>query len=233
VILPAYYLLPEVPRRGIVINLVQHRLFYFPPGGNAVETFPIGVGVQGRSTPLGITRITRKEVHPVWHVPSSIRAEQPDLPGEVGPGPDNPLGDYAMALGWPSYLIHGTNQPYGVGRNVSHGCIHLYPEDMAHLFSEVAVGTPVRVIDHEVATAWIGNDLYVAVFPNKRQAEALSIRDALIPDIPPDLTKQVKKAALGHRTRVDWRAVATAGRDRTGIPLRVTVPEIASAAPGS
>jgi L,D-transpeptidase ErfK/SrfK len=120
VALPARYLLPDGPRKGIVINLVQHRLYYFPDE-NTVETYPIGVGVEDHNTPLGVTKITKKEVHPVWHVPKSIRAEDPDLPANVPPGPDNPLGDYAMQMGGSAFLIHGTNKPYGVGRNVSHG----------------------------------------------------------------------------------------------------------------
>jgi L,D-transpeptidase ErfK/SrfK len=233
VTLPAFYLLPDVPHRGIVINLVQQRLFYFPPGGATVETYPIGVGVQGRTTPLGLTHIVRKETHPVWRVPPSIRAERPELPAVVAPGPDNPLGDYAMLLGWPSYLIHDTNRPYGVGRNVSHGCIHLYPEDIAHLFDEVPVGTEVRVIDQEVETGWVGNDLYVAVFPNKRQADALDVNQPVPPELPPRFVEQVKKAMAGHAKAIDWQTVASAGRSRTGIPVRVTLPQMASTQPGS
>lgn len=225
VTLPALYLLPDVPRHGIVINLVQQRLFYFHPDGKIVETFPIGVGVQGRATPLGVTRVVKKTPHPVWHVPPSIRAEDPTLPAAVPPGPDNPLGDYAFSLGWPSYLIHATNKPYGIGRNVSHGCIQLYPEDMAHLYDEVPVGTPVRVIDQEVQTAWVGNDLYISVFPNKKQAEAIGVSEAVTPEIPARLMKQVKAAAAGHAQHIDWRAVEAAGRARTGIPTRVTGPE--------
>jgi L,D-transpeptidase ErfK/SrfK len=223
VTLPERYLLPDVPRKGIVVNLVQHRLFYFPDD-HTVETYPIGVGVEDRTTPLGLTRITKKEVHPVWHVPKSIRAENPDLPANVPPGPDNPLGDYAMQMGGSSFLIHGTNKPYGVGRNVSHGCIHLYPEDIEKLYPRIKIGTPVRIIDQEVLTAWIGGDLYIAVYPNKEQAEAIDVNMPVSNDPPPHLKDQVKKAAAGHKgVQINWAEVEQAGRERTGIPVRVSV----------
>jgi L,D-transpeptidase ErfK/SrfK len=228
--LPSYYLLPDGPRRGVVINLVQQRLFYFPPDGRTVETYPIGVAVQGSSTPLGTTRVVAKRVHPTWYPPLSIRKEQPDLPQMVPPGPDNPLGDYALVLGWASYLIHGTNKPDGVGRNSSHGCLRLYPEDIERLFKEVPVGTPVRVVNEEVQAAWIGSELYVAIYPNKDQAEQIDTDKPMTSAVPPRLEKRLAAEAGGDRLgRVDWDEVEKAGRDRTGIPARVTVPDFASA----
>jgi L,D-transpeptidase ErfK/SrfK len=224
VTLPGRYLLPDVPRKGIVVNLVQHRLFYFRDDGT-VETFPIGVGVEGHDTPLGVVKITKKEVHPVWHVPASIRAEDRDLPANVRPGPDNPLGDYAMRMGGTSFLIHGTNKPYGVGRNVSHGCVHLYPEDIEKLFKEVKIGTQVRIIDQEVLTAWVNGDLYVAVFPNKAQTEALDVNLPVPDQLPPTLREQVTKAAAGHNAKINWAEVEEAGHERSGIPVRVTSPD--------
>jgi len=227
VVIPNFYLLPDVPHQGIVINLAQQRLFYFPPGGHFVEIFPIGVGVQGWVTPLGDTRVTEKQVHPSWFPPPSILAEEPGLPKMIPPGPGNPLGDYALQLGWPSYLIHGTDKPFGVGRNVSHGCIRLYPEDIEKLFREVAVGTPVRVIAEEVTAAWIGDDLYVSVFPNKSQTDELDIGEPMTPETPPDLTSGVLKAAGIRTDRIDWNAVAAAGRERSGVPSIVSVPATA------
>jgi L,D-transpeptidase ErfK/SrfK len=228
IVLPELYLLPSGPRQGIVINLVQQRLFYFPAAGGTVETFPIGVGVQGKATPNGTTRVLEKLTDPVWVVPPSIRAEDKDLPATVPPGPDNPLGDRAFRLGWPGYLIHGTNKPYGIGRNVSHGCIHLYPEDMTRFFDEVAVGTPVRVIDEAVLAGWIGGTLYIAVFPDKDQAEALDTNQPVPPDVPRDLHAIVRKTAGKEAARVDWTAVDAAGRDRSGIPVPVTPPVVGS-----
>jgi len=221
VTLPARYLLPDGPRKGIVINLVQHRLYYFPDE-NTVETYPIGVGVEDHNTPLGTSRITKKEVHPVWHVPKSIRAEDKDLPANVPPGPDNPLGDYAMQMGGSSFLIHGTNKPYGVGRNVSHGCVHMYPEDIEKLYPRIKIGTPVRVIDQEVMTAWIGHDLYLAVYPNKDQAEALDVNMPAKEQLPQRLKEQIQKAMTGHKGQVNWAEVEQAGRERSGVPVRIS-----------
>jgi L,D-transpeptidase ErfK/SrfK len=155
VILPTIHLLPSGPREGIIVNLAEMRLYYYPAPkkGEApvVMTFPIGIGQEGWLTPLGITRIIQKVESPAWTVPDSIRAEHARdgdiLPRVVPPGPDNPLGDYAMRLGWDSFLIHGTNKPYGVGMRVSHGCIRLYPEDIKALFERVPLSTPVWVID--------------------------------------------------------------------------------------
>lgn len=222
--IPGLYLLPDLPHRGIVINLAQQRLFYFAPSGHVVETFPIGVGVQGWVTPLGETRVTEKQIHPPWIPPPSILAEEPGLPKVVPPGPDNPLGDYALLLGWSSYLLHGTNKPYGVGRNVSHGCIRLYPEDIEKLFSEVEVGTPVRVIDERATAAWIGNDLYLAIFPDKRQIEELDVGMPMTPETTPDLENLVLKVAGDRAERVDWHAVAAVDLERSGIPVVVTRP---------
>lgn len=227
IVLPSLYILPDVPRRGIVVNLAQQRAFYFPPGGHKVETFPIGVGVQGRKTPLGVTRIVGKEPHPGWSPPPSIRAEEPDLPAYVPPGPDNPLGDYAMPLAWKGYLMHGTSKPYGVGRNVSHGCIRLYPEDIDHLFHEVAVGTPVRVINDAVSVGWINNRLYVGVFPDKEQVDQIDIEQPMTPAMPPDLVQRVRAAAGDQADRVDWALVTRLGMVRNGIPTAVTPPVVA------
>jgi L,D-transpeptidase ErfK/SrfK len=220
--LPGLYLLPDGPRRGIVINLAQNRLYYFPPGGGTVETYPIGVGVQGRATPLGTTRVVAKRTHPRWVVPASIRREKPELPAVVPPGPDNPLGNYAFELGWPSYLIHGTNKPDGIGRNVSHGCIQLYPEDVERLFGEVAIGTPVRVVNDGAQTAWINGDLYIAVYPTKEQEDQIDVDEKMTPILSPHLKQRVAAAAGDRAADIDWEIVERADRDRSGVPVRIT-----------
>jgi len=226
--LPALYLVPEGARAGIVVNLAEQRLYYFPPDGHSVETYPIGVGVEGRSTPRGVTRILHKDVRPIWYPPASIREEKPELPAMVPPGPDNPLGEYALRLGWPRYLIHGTNKPYGVGRNVSHGCMRLYPEDIARLFGEVKVGTPVRVIDQEIRLAWVGEDLYLAAAPSKRQMDELALNQPMSPAMPPDLVRRVVDAAGPQADRVDWDAVERIGIQRPGMPIRITKPSLSA-----
>ncbi|QBQ53282.1 L,D-transpeptidase family protein [Nitrosococcus wardiae] len=154
VVVPTQYVLPQAPRRGIVINLAEMRLYYFPesqlgqPG--VVVTHPIGIGREGWSTPLGKTSVISKKKNPTWIPPESIRAEHKangdPLPKVVPPGPDNPLGKFALRLGMPGYLIHGTNRPWGVGMRVSHGCIRLYPEDIASLFAQVKVGVSVNIV---------------------------------------------------------------------------------------
>jgi L,D-transpeptidase ErfK/SrfK len=222
IVVPSRYVLPDAPRRGIVINLAAQRLYYFPPAGGAVESYPIGVGVEGRRTPLGETTVVGKVKNPTWYPPPSIRSERPELPAAVPPGPDNPLGANALRLGWPLVLIHGTNKPDGVGRSVSHGCLHLYPEDMKRLFAEVEVGTPVRVVNREVETAWIDQRLYLVVYRDVEQSLQLSITGGFAPRPPRDLDAEVAKAAGARRGSVDWQRVRRAGLERTGIPVPVT-----------
>lgn len=155
VLLPTAHVLPDAPREGVVINLAARRLFYYPPAAKGaprtVITYPIGIGREGWSTPLGRTQVAQKQAAPTWNVPPSIRREHAakgdPLPAVLPAGPDNPLGSHVLRLGWPSILIHGTNKPAGIGMRVSHGCIQLYPEDIASLFAGVPVGTPVTVVD--------------------------------------------------------------------------------------
>lgn len=230
--LPSVYLVPEGPRKGIVINLAEQRLYYFPPDGRTLETYPIGVGVEAHLTPLGTTRVVGKDVRPTWYPPPSIREEKPELPEAVPPGPANPLGEYALRLGWPGYLIHGTNKPYGVGRNVSHGCIRLYPEDIKQLFSEVAVGTPVRVIDEEIRLAWVAGELYLAVTQSKQQMDEIDVNQPMTPEVPPDLVDRVAAAAGTQVDRIDWRTVDWIGLKRPSLPLRITRPSLSLSDPG-
>lgn len=225
VIVPSLFLLPDAPRKGIVINIARQRLFYYPSDGETVQTYPIGVGTEGHTTPIGVTRVARKKEHPIWYPTASILASEPDLPKMVPAGPDNPMGDYALYLGWPTYAIHGTNKPYGVGRNSSHGCIRLYPEDIEKLFGEIPVGTQVRVVDDEAQLAWIGDDLFLAVFPNKQQTEELDIGHPLPAADPQPVVEQVMAAANDDFSRIDWKLVQQLAAERTGIPTRVTKSE--------
>ncbi|NPB09256.1 MAG: L,D-transpeptidase family protein, partial [Thermodesulfobacteria bacterium] len=144
ILIPACYVLPE-KKSGIVVNLAEMRLYFFRRelDQRVVYTAPIGVGVEGKLTELGVYTIIRKKKNPAWHVPKSIREEDPTLPEVVPPGPENPLGAFALYLSRGAYAIHGTNRPWGIGRRVSHGCIRLYPEDIEALFPLVPIGTPV------------------------------------------------------------------------------------------
>jgi L,D-transpeptidase ErfK/SrfK len=176
VVIPGQRILPPGPREGIVVNLPEHRLYYYPPAKNGeprrVYTWPISIGKMDWRTPLGTTRITDKRVNPSWVPPASVHAErkangEPPLPAVVPPGPDNPLGAHAMRLGLPggAYLIHGTNNPIAVGMAVTHGCIRMYPEDIAELFPMVKVGTPVHLINVPVKVAFVDGELLLEAHP--------------------------------------------------------------------
>lgn len=225
VVIPAQFILPPPPHIGIVINLGERRLYYFHPNHKTVETFPIGVGVEGKTTPAGITRIVAKEKNPAWYPPPSIHAEDPTLPAVIPPGPDNPLGNYALRLGWPNVLIHGTNKPDGVGRNVSHGCIHLYPEDIERLFAEVPIGTPVRVIDQPALVAWSGGRLYVALHPTQSQTDEIDNGKRMTIGPSLALIAAVADAAGDRYGLVRWDLVDRIARGVSGIPVAVTAPE--------
>jgi L,D-transpeptidase ErfK/SrfK len=155
ILLPTSWILPDVDdlsikkgKQYIVINLAELRLYLLKNEdvGLRVITFPIGIGREGLETPTGNYRIISKLKDPAWYIPESIRNEYPELPEVVPPGPENPLGRYALKLSMPEYLIHGTNKPLGVGRRVSHGCIRMYPEDIERLYSLVGIGDEVIII---------------------------------------------------------------------------------------
>lgn len=168
VLLPTQFVLPDVPREGIVLNIASRRLFYFPevPEGQAtvVKTFPIGIGRVGWETPLGLTQVVAKAKDPAWYVPLSVRKEHAEmgnpLPSVVPPGPENPLGHRVLKLEMPGYLIHGTNQPFGVGMRVSHGCVRLYPENIEYLYELVDVGVPVNIINEPYLVGQLNNEWY-------------------------------------------------------------------------
>lgn len=168
VLLPTQFILPDVPRQGIVLNIASKRLFYFPavPEGEkqVVKTYPIGIGRVGWETPLGTTTVVSKARDPSWYVPASVRREHAEkgdpLPSVVPPGPDNPLGHRVLQLEMPGYLIHGTNQPYGVGMRVSHGCVRLYPENIELLFELVEVGEQVAIVNEPYLVGTRNGELY-------------------------------------------------------------------------
>ncbi len=175
ILLPGRRILPPGPHEGVVVSLPEHRLYYFPRTKSnekrVVITYPVSIGKLGRSTPLGQTRVIAKVEHPSWYPSASIRKEHAEtgdpLPAVVGPGPDNPLGDYKIRLGFGdgTYEIHGTNNPTAVGLAITHGCIRMYPEDVAALFPLLPVGTPVRLINVPVKVAWIDGELLLEAHP--------------------------------------------------------------------
>jgi L,D-transpeptidase ErfK/SrfK len=170
IVIPSRFVLPDAPRRGIVVNVPEYRIYYYPDGDSGrVFTFPISIGKEGWTTPYGATTVVRKTHLPIWYPPASVRAEHEaagdPLPAVVPPGPDNPLGEHALYLGFASYLIHGTNQPRGLGMRASHGCIRMYPEDVALLFSMVEPGTPVRIVNQPYKLGWGEGGLYIEAHP--------------------------------------------------------------------
>lgn len=173
VVLPTRFVLPRAERKGIVLNVPEMRLYFFPAArpneDPVVVTYPISIGRMDWSTPLGRHRITAKVRDPSWTPPASILKEAEaagePLPRFIPPGPDNPLGAFALRLDLPSYLIHGTNRPYGVGMRVTHGCIRMYPEDIERLFPQVQVGTLVNIVNQPVKVGWLGDTLFMEVHP--------------------------------------------------------------------
>ncbi len=169
VLLPTQYVLPDTPRRGLILNIASKRLFYYPPVDEGermqVMTYPIGIGRIGWETPIGDTKVVAKARDPHWYVPWSVQQEHKEmgdpLPSVVPPGPDNPLGSHVLKLEMPGYLIHGTNQPYGVGMRVSHGCVRLYPENIELLYSMVDIGEPVSIVNEPFLMGRLNGELYL------------------------------------------------------------------------
>jgi L,D-transpeptidase ErfK/SrfK len=205
---PGRHILPPGPHEGIVVNLPEHRLYYYPKpkrgGPIEVITYPVSIGKMDWRTPLGATRVIQKQKDPTWYPPESVRKEHAaagdPLPPKVGPGPDNPLGAYAMRLaaGNGTYLIHGTNNPIAVGLAVTHGCIRMYPDDVAQLFPLIPVGTPVRLINVPVKVAWVDGELLLEAHPPV-DAQGQSFE----PNI--DQFSDLLKAAVGDTTvAIHW-----------------------------
>ena len=220
--LAAARLLPSGPREGIVVNLGDLHLYYFEKGA-PVRAYPIGIAKDGYATPQGVTQVKAKREKPPWIPGASARRDKPDLPARVPPGPDNPLGEHVLYLGWPSYLIHGTNDPRGVGRHSSRGCIRLYPDDIAELYGLAGPGTGVRVVNEPVKLGWIGGELYLEVNPDADESlliDETGKHDDAGP--PAGLRKQVEKAAGKESARIDWERVDYVGQRRFGVPSRIT-----------
>lgn len=227
VVVPTRYILPK-PWKGIIVNLAALRLFYFPkqtanqPG--EVLTFPVGIGRGGWATPLGITHVVDRIVNPSWTPPPSIRREhkklgEPPLPPVVPGGPGNPLGLFALQLGLPGYLIHGTNKPYGVGMRVSHGCIRLYPRNIKALFKVVPVGTPVRIVDQPELIGWNGRRVYVQSYPDWVKKVTIARRLQLLHKMA---RREVARVPGREMDSIDWADVRNALMRSQGLPVEVS-----------
>jgi len=223
IILPSQYVLPAAPRQGMVLNLAEMRIYYYPVTkigeGIKVVSHPVSIGREGRGTPTGATQVVAKIVNPSWRPPISVRAEHAGrgekLPEVVPPGPDNPLGRYAIRLGWLQYLIHGTNKPYGIGMTVSHGCVRLYPEDIETLFGQVVVGMPVYIVNQPYKAGWHKGVLYLQAYPPLPQRDQHSMQ----------LTEAVRAIIAATEGMqgviIDWEKVIETATQASGIPVPV------------
>ncbi|MCB1591310.1 MAG: L,D-transpeptidase family protein [Alphaproteobacteria bacterium] len=226
-VIPAHHLLPDAPRKDVVINLPEMRIYAYVNGDKAPLSFPIGVGREGLSTPLGKTTVVRKVEGPVWRPTPRMRKLDPELPEAVYPGPDNPMGTHALYLGWSQYAIHGTNKPYGIGRRSSSGCIRMYPEDVKVFYQRIPVGTQVNVVNQPLKLAWIGNDLYMEAHPDLEQTikmeESGVIEQQKMSDADMNLILQ---RAGTFQDYLNWPKIRTAIRERRGYPIVIAhVPE--------
>jgi L,D-transpeptidase ErfK/SrfK len=227
IVVPTRFVLPDAPHEGVVINVAAMRLYYYPkPAKGApqqVITHPIGIGKVGWQTPEGTTKVVARVKDPVWVPPVSVRKEHLEngdvLPPKVAAGPDNPLGAHMFRLGWPSYLIHGTNKPYGVGMRSSHGCVRLYPEDIAILFDTVPIGTPVRVVNQPVVMGWSEGTLYAEAYG---ALEDDPRGEHSVPKPPKGkTTSPLWQQVRAHQAEIDWEKVRAVATQPRGIPVPV------------
>src|SRR6202046_731464 len=229
VVVPTQFILPAAPHEGVVVNVAAMRIFYYPPHKKGqpetVYTHPIGIGKVGWKTPEGTTKIVSRQKDPVLVVPKSVREEHQEdgeeLPAKVPAGPDNPLGAYEFRLGWPSYLIHGTNKPYGVGMRSSHGCMRLYPEDIAVFFDLIPIGTKVTVVNQPYLFGWRDGTLYLQAY------EALEDDSRGLSQDRKRLLAKMLNPKLGakiseHSNEIDWQRVGDLAHTPRAVPVPVT-----------
>ena len=219
--IPALYILPEHSRAGIVLNVPEMRIYFFQTGQRRVWTYPVGIGREGWSIPFTRTRVSAKKKNPAWIPPQSIRAEYASqgepLPARVPPGPDNPLGDYAIRLGLPSYLIHGTNKPSGIGMRVSHGCIRMYPEDVEALFPLVPVGLSVEIVNQPIKVGRRGELLFLEVHPELHEEQQPHETRVL------STLQQAEQQADGRDYRLDMELVTELLHHPRGVPVAIGI----------
>ena len=246
VILPHRFILPPGPRTGLVLNLAEYRMYYFPKPKEGqpakVHTYPMSIGRMDWETPLGRTQIVAMARDPAWYPPQSVREEHAadgdPLPRIVPPGPENPLGTRAMRLGLPGYLIHGTNRPAGVGMRVSHGCVRMFPEDIEFLFDRIPLKTAVRIINVPVKLGWDGEVLVAEVHhlleePQRLPEESVENIESMDADVELPEVEFFSKDPLTHVTeqfiaataeragQLDWDLIEALVERSDGIPEAV------------
>ena len=223
IVLPTRFILPPGPREGIVINLAEYRMYYFPPGQNVVHTYPLGIGREGWSSPVADARITGKTPNPGWTPPKSIleehAADGDPLPSYVPPGPNNPLGPYKMSLSVPGYLIHGTNKKFGIGMRVSHGCFRMLNHNVLQLADMAPVGTPVRIINEPYKFGRSNGKVYLEAHAPLYEEGTPSMVDKHSAVI----NALLKRDDMGE-LRLDWELVREVVAAEDGLPVRIAGP---------
>ena len=225
IILPTRFILPPGPREGIVINLAEYRLYYFPKGQNVVHTFPLGIGREGWGSPIAHTSIIAKTPNPGWTPPASIRAEHAadgdPLPAYVPPGPDNPLGPFKFTLGTPGYLIHGSNKKFGIGMRVSHGCFRMLNHNVLELAKMAPVGTSVRIINEPYKFGISGGKIYLEAHEPLSDSGEPSVVDKHTAVI----NALLKRDEMAGSMRLDWDMVREVVAAEDGLPIEIAVPQ--------
>jgi L,D-transpeptidase ErfK/SrfK len=218
ILLPLSFILPDVHRKGIVINLAIMRLFQFKGDSKSlvVSTYPVGIGTEERPTPIGQMHVERKVIRPTWHVPASIaedhRKKGDPLPAEVPPGPKNPLGEYALYLSEPSYLIHGTNKPASIGLRATNGCIRLYPEDVKKLYDNSPVETPVCIVNQPYLLGQCNGVVYMEVHAPSEDLDAVEFDK---------IYKKLRNIEKESGRTLDWGKVKKVLAEARGIPVPI------------
>lgn len=223
IVLPSFELMPRATQKGIVVNLGAMRLYHFYEQGKAPRAYPIGIGREGLQTPTGKTTIVRKAENPTWSPTKRMRDEKPWLPVTVPAGAANPLGAHALYLGWPTFLIHGTNKPWGIGRRLSSGCMRMYPEDVQKLYGAVPTGTPVTIVDQPVLVGWVGDTLYLEAHPTRHQSYQIESSEPMTTDavLRDDLRALIVKTAGERAKDINWGTVDETLTKRLGYPIPI------------
>ncbi len=221
ILVPSLYILPNAPKQGIVINIPEMRLYYYPQPEKEhtpmVITYPISIGKEGWLMPLGESKVTVKIENPSWTVPPSIREaynkEGYDLPSVVPPGDKNPLGKFAMKLGSSGYFIHGTNKPHSIGMRVSYGCFRLYPEDIEELIYMTPKGTPVTVVNQPFKVGKHHGKIYIEAHPPLPEWDIPGLLD----NLPPSINDSDRKTLINSP-----EALFAIIKQQSGIPTPIS-----------
>lgn len=228
-VLPLQFILPPGERKGIVINLAEFRMYHYQPDGRTVDTYPIGIGREGWETPLVSAQVVGVIKDPTWVPTPSIRADWAAsgrrLPAVVPPGPDNPMGRWAVQLSARSYYIHGTNKELGIGMRVSAGCIRMYNPDVEEFVKRIGKGTPVRIINAPVKVGWKGGEMYVEVHEALEEQRSYHVPEADVADAI-HLANRIAQAPV----EIDWIDAKAAAVTQSGIPMRVSASTVGNVA---